>query len=143
MQPCLGGDGKTLMFVNINCAPDSAKETLCSLRFAAKVNQCETGARGGARKHVSQLGTEPHPTTATPAEVGLQNVGYKAAFACILNSVLHVYDVLLLVGVCLHCPVAGNICPLSCIHTHKIEDPMCGVSIRQSMLSPYCKCTML
>ena len=59
MQPCLGGDGKTLMFVNVNCAPDSAKETLCSLRFAAKVNQCETGAKGGARKHVSQITTEP------------------------------------------------------------------------------------
>ena len=60
------------MFVNINCAPDSAKETLCSLRFAAKVNQCETGAKGGARKHVSQLTAEPHASSA--AEVGSSTV---------------------------------------------------------------------
>lgn len=64
MQPCLGGDGKTLMFVNINCEPASVKETLCSLRFAAKVNQCETGAKGGARKHITELSSESSIKTA-------------------------------------------------------------------------------
>lgn len=43
LQPCLGGDSKTLMFVNLNPRTDAASESLCSLRFAAKVNACEVG----------------------------------------------------------------------------------------------------
>jgi hypothetical protein len=42
------------MFVNINPEAASLQETLCSLRFAAKVNACETAARGGAKRHVQQ-----------------------------------------------------------------------------------------
>jgi len=41
------------MFVNINPEPASANESLCSLKFAAKVNGCETAARGGAKRNVS------------------------------------------------------------------------------------------
>lgn len=44
------------MFVNINPEAASAHETLCSLRFAAKINACETGARGGAKRHTGKLG---------------------------------------------------------------------------------------
>lgn len=50
LQPCLGGDAKTLMFVNVAPVPEAANESLCSLRFAAKVNACEVGT---ARRNVA------------------------------------------------------------------------------------------
>ena len=41
LQYCLAPPSKTLMFVNISPVMASASETLCSLRFAAKVNNCD------------------------------------------------------------------------------------------------------
>ena len=43
LQPCLGGDSKTLMFVNLSPEVSSTSESICSLRFAARVNSCEIG----------------------------------------------------------------------------------------------------
>merc|ERR1719166_175146 len=43
MEPCLSGQGKTLMLVNVAPERDNSHETLCSLRFASQVGQCDTG----------------------------------------------------------------------------------------------------
>ncbi|OMH81773.1 Kinesin-like protein 2 [Zancudomyces culisetae] len=45
LMPSLGaGSSKTLMFVCVNPLTDSSQETLCSLRFASKVNSCHIGS---------------------------------------------------------------------------------------------------
>lgn len=49
LQDCLSGDGKALMFVNLSPTQASSNESLCSLRFAQRVNQVELGK---ATKHV-------------------------------------------------------------------------------------------
>ena len=41
LQPSLGGDAKALMFVNVAPSMHFSWESLCSLRFAAKVNAVE------------------------------------------------------------------------------------------------------
>ncbi|KAI7735688.1 hypothetical protein M8C21_006018, partial [Ambrosia artemisiifolia] len=43
LKPCLEGDSKTLMFVNVSPDQSSVDESLSSLRFAARVNSCEIG----------------------------------------------------------------------------------------------------
>lgn len=50
LQDCLSGDGKALMFVNLSPTNASSNESLCSLRFAQRVNQVELGK---ATKHIN------------------------------------------------------------------------------------------
>ena len=49
LQNSLGGNTKTLMFVNVAPSKESVHESICSLRFATKVNSCQIGT---ARKNV-------------------------------------------------------------------------------------------
>ena len=49
LQDCLSGDGKALMFVNLSPTTASSGESVCSLRFAKRVNQVELGK---ATKHI-------------------------------------------------------------------------------------------
>ncbi|RMX66095.1 hypothetical protein KXD40_003094 [Peronospora effusa] len=44
LQPALSGNGKTLMMANLSPTYASIDESLCSMRFAQKVSQCELGA---------------------------------------------------------------------------------------------------
>lgn len=43
LQDCLGGNSKTLMFVNVSCDESDASETVSSLQFAQRVSKVELG----------------------------------------------------------------------------------------------------
>lgn len=66
MEPCLSGHGKTLMLVNVRPEESNAHETLCALRFAARVSQCNTGGkpkRNAAALPGTSAGAAAEPTS--------------------------------------------------------------------------------
>merc|ERR1719454_1844061 len=70
MEPCLTGQGKTLMLVNVCTEESNAPETLCSLRFASQVNQCTTGGKAKrAAKSIRDANSSP---AASPSPVHRQ-----------------------------------------------------------------------
>ena len=67
LQPALSGDGKTCMIVNLSPTEASVPETLCSLRFASKVNLCELGK---AKRSIEEVRSETRaPSNAATASL--------------------------------------------------------------------------
>jgi hypothetical protein len=62
LQTCLGGNAKCLMLVNVSPAAANTSETLCSLRFAQKVNSTVTGV---AKKHGTAASTPSSSSTSS------------------------------------------------------------------------------
>eukprot|EP00928_Gymnodinium_smaydae_P097678 TRINITY_DN8907_c1_g3_i1.p1 TRINITY_DN8907_c1_g3~~TRINITY_DN8907_c1_g3_i1.p1 ORF type:complete len:904 (+),score=235.31 TRINITY_DN8907_c1_g3_i1:138-2849(+) len=60
MEPCLSGQGKTLMVVNVRPEQSNSHETLCSLRFAKQVNQCNTGGKPRRCHRLTAAATPGH-----------------------------------------------------------------------------------
>jgi hypothetical protein len=59
LQPALSGDGKTLMMVNLSPTMESFHESLCSLRLAKQINQCELGK---PKKQVKEAASSSGPS---------------------------------------------------------------------------------
>lgn len=70
LQPALSGDGKTLMIVNLSPTEESYHESLCSLRLAKQVNQCELGKPKKQVKETSHL---------APAQAASSSTSFSAA----------------------------------------------------------------
>jgi len=73
LEPCLSGQGKTLMMLNIAPEETHSHESLCSLRFAKQVSQCHTGGKpkkavktGGASGASSSSNGRPQTPQARP-----------------------------------------------------------------------------
>eukprot|EP00812_Abedinium_dasypus_P014217 NODE_772_length_1368_cov_494.155369.p1 GENE.NODE_772_length_1368_cov_494.155369~~NODE_772_length_1368_cov_494.155369.p1 ORF type:complete len:326 (+),score=69.75 NODE_772_length_1368_cov_494.155369:29-1006(+) len=70
MEPCLSAHGKTMMLVNVCPEERNSHETLCSLRFANQVTQCNTGGRakrGMKSLNVAVTEKPERPRASSPA----------------------------------------------------------------------------
>jgi len=79
------------MFVHINPEPASAQESLCSLKFAAKVNGCETAAKGGARRNVTS-GAAPQLSAQVWGMVGPNCVSSCVCVCVCVSQLVVQYD---------------------------------------------------
>lgn len=74
LQDCLGGDSKTLMFVNVSADQADEAETLSSLQFAQRVAKIELGS---ARKHTEKTADTKAAASLQLKEKELQEVSQK------------------------------------------------------------------
>lgn len=83
LEPCLSGRGKTLMLVHVKANQSSGAESLCSLRFAKLVSQCDavSGAKKKAPSSVQVAGNakarsaSPNAVRQRPANVTRSRTG--------------------------------------------------------------------
>lgn len=68
LMPSLGGNSKTLMFVNVSPFQDCFVETVKSLRFAASVNSCKIAKAKKNKFYTSNLSL-PGPTNTSPSSL--------------------------------------------------------------------------
>lgn len=80
LQPALSGDGKTLMIVSISPTEESRHESICSLRFARQVNQCELGKPTRQVTRDSVQNATPLSSAATPMSSNSLHVKKMARF---------------------------------------------------------------
>lgn len=80
LQPCLSGDGKTAMIINLNPALSSAGESACTLKFAAQVHQVELGRpKKAAKSSFDADGDAPSSSSARPSLTGAPSSGSVSA----------------------------------------------------------------
>lgn len=67
LQDCFGGGSKTLMFINLAPEVEHMPESLCSLRFGAKVHDCHIGQAKKSVKSADDGKAAPAPAATAPA----------------------------------------------------------------------------